>query len=192
MESDIVIHVPSWVGRRLAGELLAGGSFEAAMALAIELARENVRRGTGGPFGALVVDPSSGEILGAGVNLVTSAGLSCAHAEIVALSTAQLVEGNWDLGQRRPLALVSSCEPCAMCFGAVPWSGVRILVYGARHEDAQAAGFDEGDKPEHWVDSLTRRGIAVYRDVLREAAAAVLRDYLAAGGEVYNPGGEGA
>lgn len=37
-----------------------------------------------------------------------------------------------------------------MCFGAVPWFGVRHLVRGARGargEDAEAAGFDKGPKP---------------------------------------------
>ena len=75
-----------------------------------------------------------------------------------------------------------------MCLGAVPWSGVRSLVCGARDEDARSIGFDEGDKPGDWVASLSGRGIRVQRDVCRAAAAGVLRDYIASGGKLYNPG----
>ena len=74
-----------------------------------------------------------------------------------------------------------------MCFGAVPWSGVRSLVCGARKSDAEAAGFDEGEKPSNWIRSLADRGITVERDVLRERAAAIFDLYLELGGEIYNP-----
>ena len=83
--------------------------------------------------------------------------------------------------------LVTSVEPCAMCLGAVPWSGVRRLVCGARGEDACAIGFDEGAKPADWVRGLESRGIEVQRDVLRAAAVAVLRRYVEEGGVLYNP-----
>src|SRR5918997_213949 len=82
--------------------------------------------------------------------------------------------------------LVTSTEPCSMCFGAIPWSGVRHLVCGARGEDAEAVGFDEGTKPAEWVRSLEERGITVERDVLRDEAASVLRECAERGGEIYN------
>lgn len=188
MTERFTIALPGWVGEVLAAHPEAGSSEEAAMAAAIELSRANVRHGNGGPFGALVIDPAQAAVVSAGVNLVTSSGLSLAHAEMVALSLAQRCVGDWDLAEGRALTLVTSCEPCAMCYGAVPWSGVRALVCGARKEDAESAGFDEGDKPRNWTDALVRRGIAVRRDVLRDAAASVFADYLAAGGPVYNPG----
>jgi tRNA(Arg) A34 adenosine deaminase TadA len=85
------------------------------------------------------------------------------------------------------MQLVTSCEPCAMCFGAVPWSGVTSLVCGARKDDAQLAGFDEGDKPENWAAALERRGIRVTQDLLRDEARQVLRDYSASDGTIYQP-----
>src|SRR3989304_5371368 len=81
------------------------------------------------------------------------------------------------VGGRGSMQLVTSCEPCAMCFGAVPWSGASSMICGARKQDAEAAGFDEGDKPENWVAALERRGIKVTLDVKRDAAARVLQDY---------------
>ncbi|NIV20339.1 MAG: nucleoside deaminase [Gammaproteobacteria bacterium] len=157
------------------------------MRLAIELAAENVRQGTGGPFGAIVADTRLGEVVGVGVNLVTSSLVSMAHAEIVALSLSQATEGDWDLSHKRPLTLFATCEPCAMCFGALPWSGIETLVVGARTADAEAAGFDEGAKPDRWIEALAARGIAVRTDVLRDEAVKLFELYRELGGEIYGP-----
>jgi tRNA(Arg) A34 adenosine deaminase TadA len=77
-----------------------------------------------------------------------------------------------------------------MCLGAIPWSGVRSVLCGARDEDARSIGFDEGHKPPNWVKSLDSRGISVVRDVLREQAKAVLLEYGRRGGLIYNAGEE--
>src|SRR5258706_2291965 len=58
------------------------------MELAIELARRNVEHG-GGPFGAVVFDGATGEVVAPGVNLVVPQSCSLLHAEIVALMFAQ-------------------------------------------------------------------------------------------------------
>ncbi|WP_119067780.1 nucleoside deaminase [Rubrobacter indicoceani] len=157
------------------------------MNLAVELARRNVERGTGGPFGAAIFDRKTGRLVAPGVNLVTSANCSVAHAEMVAIMIAQKVEETFDLGSgERDFVLYTSTEPCAMCLGAVPWSGVRHLVCAARDGDARAVGFDEGTKAENWERALAERGITVARDVLREEAAEVLRFYIERGGKLYN------
>jgi tRNA(Arg) A34 adenosine deaminase TadA len=153
------------------------------MGLAIDLARRNVAAGTGGPFGAGVFDPASGEVVAVGVNMVVPGRAAILHAETIALGLAGQVHGTFDLNG---LELVSSVEPCAMCLGAVPWSGVSRLVCGARHEDAGAIGFDEGDKPDEWQLGLVNRGIEVVLDVRRTEAIAVLTAYVEAGGVVYN------
>jgi tRNA(Arg) A34 adenosine deaminase TadA len=74
-----------------------------------------------------------------------------------------------------------------MCLGAIPWSGLRGLVCGARVADAEAIGFDEGSRPRGWVSALERRGLRVVRDVRRAEARAVLREYAEAGGALYGP-----
>ena len=107
---------------------------------------------------------------------------------MVAISLAQHRLGDWNLARLGNFCLVTTCEPCAMCFGAVPWSGVRSLVCGARKSDAQAAGFDEGDKPRDWVESLRARGIDVELDVLRDESASIFKQYRDTGGVVYNAG----
>jgi len=180
------IELPAWVELFLKDYKEPLATISQRMQLAIALAEENVRQQTGGPFGAVVVNEETGELISVGVNLVTTAALSIAHAEIVALSLAQSAVGTWNLSRSGSLQLVSSCEPCAMCFGSLPWSGVKSLICGARKKDAETAGFDEGDKPDHWVRSLQRRGIVVQCSVLRAEAVAVLAQYRDDGGAIYN------
>jgi tRNA(Arg) A34 adenosine deaminase TadA len=181
------LSLPDWVEPFLAAWAEPLDDEDRRMRLAVALAEENVHRQTGGPFGAIVVEERSGRLLGAGVNRVTALGLSLAHAEMLALSLAQRERGDWNLGVRGAAQLVTSCEPCAMCFGAVPWSGVASVVWGARKEDAEAAGFDEGDKPANWIETLEARGIRTRPDVLRAEAAAVLARYARGNGAIYHP-----
>jgi tRNA(Arg) A34 adenosine deaminase TadA len=183
------IRLPDWV-ERLWGEtdeVFPG--VEDKMDLVVELSRQNVKRNTGGPFGAAVFDPD-GRLIAPGINMVVYSDCSILHAEIVALALAQNILGRYDIGDagRFCYDLVASTEPCAMCFGAVPWSGVGRLICGARDEDARNVGFDEGPKLPNWVAELNLRGIKVVRDVRREKAAAVLREYVEAGGPIYNAG----
>ena len=158
------------------------------MRLAIELSRANVAHGTGGPFGAALFRRDSGELVSAGVNLVVPQHCSSAHAEIVALSLAQASLRTHTLAAPGlpPLQLVSSTEPCAMCMGAVCWSGVVELVCGAEDADARSVGFDEGPKASHWERALEERGIEVITGVLRAEAADVLTGYAKQGGLIYN------
>lgn len=178
---------PDWiadlapVGRVLPDEL-------ARMRLAIALARENVLRGTGGPFGAVIVERASGRLVAAGVNSVVRLHCSILHAEVVALMVAQARRRSWTLDDPAlpALDLFTSCAPCAMCLGAILWSGVRRVVMGARKEDAEAIGFDEGPVTTESYAHLARRGIEVVRDVARDEARAVFDLYRERGGTVYN------
>jgi tRNA(Arg) A34 adenosine deaminase TadA len=185
---QVEFSLPGWVEEFLAKPETVYADVEERMRLVIELSWLNVDHDTGGPFGAGIFDLSTNRLVAPGVNLVTTANLSTAHAEIVAIMVAQRVVGHFDLGGpgRPPYELVASTEPCAQCFGATPWSGVRRLVCGARDEDARAIGFDEGPKLPDWAEALEERGISVVKDACRDEAAAVLRHYAESGGEIYN------
>ena len=180
--------LPAWVADFLPPPETVYPTAEARMGLAIALAKQNVAHGTGGPFGAAVFNMATGQLIAPGVNLVVPHNCAILHAEMVAITFAQQVLGSYDLGADGlpPCELVTSTEPCAMCFGAVPWSGVRRLVCGARDEDARAIGFDEGPKLLDWADHLTVRGIEVVQDVCRHEATAVLQEYIAHAGPIYN------
>ena len=189
---EFVWRLPAWLVPLLPAPDERITTIEQRMALVVELSRQNVHHG-GGPFAAAVFELDTGRLVAAGVNLVVPANCSIAHAEMVAIALAQQRRGHYDLGRPPACELLASAEPCAMCLGAIPWSGLRRVVCGAREEDARAVGFDEGDKPPGGVAALERRGIAVVRDVLREKARAVLEEYRRAGGVIYHPrpGAEG-
>lgn len=184
------VALPDWAGPVL--DAAAGKNFttaEARMGFALDLAERNVAEGTGGPFGAAVFALDDGAILGAAVNSVVPQGQSLAHAEVLALALAQASIGDHDLsaGSRRAV-LTATAEPCAMCLGALNWAGVVQLECGARGEDVEAIGFDEGPRPGDWVTALTARGLTVRRDILGERARALLADYVASPHPIYNPG----
>ena len=159
-----------------------------AARLAIELARLNVQHGTGGPFGAVVVDLDHRTLLSAGANLVVANHCSLWHAEMVAIALAQNTLGQFDLSAAGRFALATSAEPCAMCFGAIPWAGIQRLICSARDADVRAIGFDEGAKLKAWAGALENRGIAVVRDARRDEAIEVLTRYAHGGGAIYNGG----
>lgn len=183
-----VWQLPNWIQEMFPDPQRVYPTVEERMQVAIQLARTNIEQGTGGPFGAAVFDLDTHQLIAPGVNLVVPTNCAIAHAEMVAITIAQQKLGSFDLGAEGVpnCELVTSTEPCAMCFGAVPWSGVRQLVCGARDEDARAVGFDEGPKLDNWKDALESRGIRVVRDISRMEGAAVLRHYMEDAGVIYN------
>jgi tRNA(Arg) A34 adenosine deaminase TadA len=183
------IRLPDWLERHIASGKPSFTTVEERMNFVIELSRLNVQCRAGGPFAAAVFNLKDNSLLAAGVNLVLTGGSSVLHAEIVAIMAAQQKAGAYDLSSDGlpPYELITSTEPCAMCMGAVVWSGIRQLVCGARGVDAEKTGFDEGEKPSEWKKALERRGIAVLQDICRDQAAGVLINYAASGGIIYNP-----
>jgi tRNA(Arg) A34 adenosine deaminase TadA len=158
------------------------------MRLAIALARQNVQRGTGGPFGAAIFERSTGELLSVGVNSVVRLNNSTVHAEMLAITMAEHRIGSYTLAgsESTSYELFSSCDPCAMCLGAILWSGLRRLITGADRDDATALGFEEGPVfPQSYV-YLQERDVAITRGVLRRDAAEVLELYRRQGGPIYN------
>ena len=183
----VVLQLPGWIENALADSEQVYPTVEERMRLVVKLAQLNIEHETGGPFGAGIFESKSGRLISAGVNLVESADCSVAHAEMIAIAVAQRVIGCYDLGSRKDATyqLVTSTEPCAMCLGAVPWSGVRSVVCGCRDEDARSIGFDEGNKPDDWIEKYNNRGIEVTVDILRSKACEVLNDYSKKGGQLY-------
>lgn len=189
----VTISLPSWISEiRLHQQY---GHVEERMRLAIELSRRNIKEGTGGPFAAVVFERDSGKPVALGVNRVVPEGCSFAHAEAMALLFAQREVGTFDLAAPGlpAMQLVTSAQPCIQCYGMKWWSGVVEVVIGARGEDVERlTGFDEGPLPPDWVSRLENRhplpACRVVRDVLRDEACEVLRDYKESGALIYNAG----
>lgn len=78
------------------------------------------------PIGAVVV--CGGRIVGKGHNRVEALGDATAHAEMQALTAAMNALGSKYLPEG---TLYVTVEPCVMCAGAIAWSQIGKVVYGA-------------------------------------------------------------
>jgi tRNA(Arg) A34 adenosine deaminase TadA len=185
--APLLIDLPSWVEGFVDWSATYATDAE-RMRLAIRLARENIDRQTGGPFGAAVFEQASGRVVGVGVNSVVRLNNSALHAEMVAFMLAQQRRGAFTLNAPGlpEHELATSCEPCAMCLGAVLWSGVRRVVSGASREDAMALGFEEGPVFAESYRYLEAREVAFVREVARGEARGVMEEYRRRGGPIYN------
>jgi guanine deaminase len=105
---------------------------------AVELACDGVRRGLGGPFGAVVV--LGDRIIAEACNEVVSSNDPTAHAEVLAIRRAAAALATFSLAGT---TLYASCEPCPMCLGALFWARVDAVYYAASRADAARAGFDD-------------------------------------------------
>lgn len=191
--TSLTAQLPDWLQLELPQLPATLPSAEERVALVNRLADRNWREGNGGPFAALVVDHATGELVSVGVNVVLSSGLSGMHAEMVALGLAQARLESWDLGAERELELVVNWRTCAMCYGALIWSGVRhLLLAGSGAECEELTGFDEGPMHPEWVGELEARGIGVRQGVRRAEAVEVFRQYGASDAVVYNARGDSA
>ena len=162
---------------------------EERMRVAIRFSRLNFENQTGGPFAAGIFEKSTGKVVLVGVNRVVPLNMSSAHAEIVAITLAQQKLNTYDLGgpDMPEYQLVVNGRPCAMCFGSIPWSGIRSVVVGASGDQIEKlTGFDEGPIHPQWKSELENRGIEVIEDVLAEEACEVFRDFGDSDEPVYN------
>lgn len=186
---EFTLALPEWAieeNRRLPAVM---PTVEERMAAVIRFSRLNFENGTGGPFAAGVFERDTGKPVVIGVNRVVAYNCSSAHAEVMTLSVAQKLIGTYDLGgEGQPIyQMVVNWRPCAMCFGAVLWSGVRSLAIAGHGPELEAiTGFDEGPIHPEWDKELAKRGIELIDNVLTEEALAVYRDFANSGALVYN------
>jgi guanine deaminase len=140
---------------------------------AIDLSREKMLAGAGGPFGAVVA--RGNEVLAEGWNQVTTTCDPTAHAEMVALRGAAARLGNFSLAG---CVLYTSCEPCPMCLAAAYWARIDRIVFAATRADAAAGGFDDAFLYDELARPLAQRHLPM-EQVLHDEAAAVFADWLA-------------
>ncbi|MGI6126157.1 MAG: nucleoside deaminase [Planifilum sp.] len=121
---------------------------------AVNMAVENVRSGHGGPFAAIIVQ--NGEVIGRGVNEVTTKNDPTAHAEIQAIRQAcERLETSRLAGA----LLYASGEPCSMCTAAIYWAGIEAVYVACSTKELLQAGYPDGlahyrrdrqKPPEEW------------------------------------------
>jgi tRNA(adenine34) deaminase len=125
------------------------------------------------PVGAVVVDPSTGEVIATGANGPIGSHDPTAHAEIVALRAAAAKLGNYRLTD---LTLVVTLEPCAMCAGAISHARIGRLVFGA--EDPKGGAVVHG--PRFFEQPTCHWRPEVVGGVLAEESSALLKGFFKA------------
>ena len=135
-----------------------------------ERARTNGRH----PFAALIVAPS-GEVLAAAEN--RAIGPDCdatGHAELEAVRAASRHHSPEALAAA---TLYTSAQPCAMCAGAIYWSGIGRVVYGLSEQRLLALTGSHPENPTlrlpcREVFARGQRAIEVVGPFLEDEAAA--------------------
>lgn len=155
----------------LANQIPAMNTHEKFMLEAVNLAKENLDKVNGGPFGAVVV--KDGRIIARGVNTVTTHNDPTAHAEVNAIREACKMLGSYQLDE---CVIYSSCEPCPMCLGAIYWARPKKLYYGASRQDAAGAGFDDAAIYEELVKPPAGRKLPTQKLEIQQALD-VFRDW---------------
>lgn len=186
---QFTVGLPDWAVAEQASLPIHMPSVEEQMGAVIRFSQLNIDNQTGGPFAAGIFERDSGRRIVLGVNRVVPTNISSAHAEVVTLSLAQQMLGCWDLGsaQLPELQLVVNWRPCAMCYGATIWSGIRSLVIAGSDDACESiTGFDEGPIHPRWKEELIRRGISIQDGVLYHKAIEVFENFRDAGYVVYN------
>jgi len=134
------------------------------MLRAVELSRQHMQQGLGGPFGAVVV--RGGKVIGEGWNRVTSTNDPTAHAEVTAIREACAHLGTFALGD---CEIYTSCEPCPMCLGAIYWARLSRVYFANSRLEAAAIGFDDAHIYQEIAKDIALRQIPMERLEMDEA-----------------------
>ena len=118
---------------------------ETHMRRAIEIARGN----PDAPFGCVIADGETGEVLAEGLNSAQESPIL--HGETGAI--IRLARENPGVEWGRTV-LYTTAEPCPMCSGAIVWSGIPRVVFGTSIGTLKALGLPQIDLP---CEEVSRR-----------------------------------
>lgn len=116
------------------------------------------------PIGAVVV--ADGMVIGRGHNLTETLHDVTAHAEMQAITAAEVYLGGKYLNR---CTLYVTVEPCVMCAGAIAWSQIGRLVFGAK---------DEKRGYQRYAPEALHPKTTVVSGVLEEECAAMMKDFF--------------
>lgn len=117
------------------------------------------------PIGAVIVVNDS--IIGRGHNLTESLQDVTAHAEMMAITAAQNYLGSKVLPD---CTLYVTIEPCVMCAGALRWSRISRVVWGASEPKVGFSLFS---------DKILHPSTSVTSGIMAEECAALMQDFFA-------------
>jgi len=124
------------------------------------------------PFGALLVMDE--RIALRAENTVNTDRNPTGHAETNLIKTALALLTPEQMARA---ALYTSCEPCAMCTGALYWSGIRKLVYALPCEELGRLAGDDFLIPCRELLSRTRNTVEIIGPLLVDEARKIHEGY---------------
>lgn len=107
---------------------------EQFMKLAIAQAKKNPAY----PFGAVIVNETTGEVMAEGVN--AGALNPTYHGEMVVIDAYAKKHGNQKWEQ---MTLYTTGEPCSMCMSAIAWCGIPRVVWASSIAKIRASGIKQ-------------------------------------------------
>jgi len=125
------------------------------------------------PIGAVIV--MENKIIARGYNQTERLTDPTAHAEIIALTSAFNYLGSKYLGEA---TIYITVEPCLMCAGALYWSKIGQVVFGA---DDEKNGYRRGLRPENFPGSGTwpfHPKTTLVSGILKEECARLMREFF--------------
>lgn len=120
------------------------------------------------PVGALIV--MNGKIIARGHNQVELLTDSTAHAEIIALTAAF---NNLGTKYLQDATLYVTVEPCLMCAGALYWSKIGKIVWGADDEK-------NGHRKHTGVNNPFHPKTEIISGILKEECAGLMKEFFRA------------
>ncbi len=138
---------------------------------AIDLSREGMQSGHGGPFGCVIV--KEGKIIGKGCNQVLARHDPTAHAEIIAIRDACQRMNAFSL---KDCELYTSCEPCPMCMAAIYWARISKVYFCNSKQDAADIGFDDSFISRQLKLPFSQRKVSV-QQIRSEDALQVFKEW---------------
>ena len=126
------------------------------------------------PYGAIIV--KDGQIIGRSDADVPVSKTAYSHAELRAIENAmEHLGGHLCAEGGKGCTIYSSCEPCAMCMGAILYTGIERLIYGATLEDSKECVNDILAHANDVATLCKNRKISVIPEYQRDKAVKVLK-----------------
>ncbi len=150
------------------------------MHAAIESAREGIRKGHGGPFGACIV--KQGQIIATAHNTVLLEHDPTCHAEINAIRQACHKLQTHNLSG---CVLYATAEPCPMCLSAIYWARIDAMQVGVPIKVAAKAGFDDSRISQELKRPPSRRLIPMRIGVMEASCRKLFEEWSTRQGLLY-------
>lgn len=147
----------------------------------INMARETMSKGWGGPFGAVIVDEKK-KIIAVSSNTVLKDNDPTAHAEVNAIREACRIKSTHNL---EGCILYTTCYPCPMCMSAAIWANISTIYYSATKEDAQKAGFKDDYIYEYIKNGSNNSSVINVECIKNNECLSLFEEYKRMNGKLY-------